>query len=226
APPRLEVERTDYGFRYAGVYPRVEADGSESDYVRIYQFVMPFQQFRAQQAAARGRGGDVIPQVRGHLWVPIDDETTWIYNWMYASDPDQPFTPEFVRQSEIGSGRGTDDEVGTQRKRTRANDWLIDRQMQKTENYTGIFGINSQDLAVQESMGPIVDRSREHLGTTDQAIMTMRQLFLAAIKDLQEGIDPPGVNPDSHRGVRAADVVLEKGARWQDAAQNLLAARR
>ncbi|HEY3117376.1 MAG TPA: Rieske 2Fe-2S domain-containing protein, partial [Chloroflexota bacterium] len=47
APPRLEVERTDYGFRYAGVYPRVEADGSESDYVRIYQFVMPFQQFRA-----------------------------------------------------------------------------------------------------------------------------------------------------------------------------------
>jgi phenylpropionate dioxygenase-like ring-hydroxylating dioxygenase large terminal subunit len=227
AAPALEVERTAYGFRYAGIYPRAEEGGEETNYVRMYQFVMPFQQFRAQQAAARTRGGreDSVPQVRGHLWVPMDDETTAVYNWMYACDPDKPFTPEFILQSEISSGRGPDGET-LARHRTRANDWLIDREMQRYENYTGIFGVNSQDLAVQESMGPIVDRSREHLGTTDKAIVMMRYLLLAAVKDVEEGLDPPGADPATYRGVRAADVVLPKDARWQEAASDLLVAKR
>ena len=92
------------------------------------------------------------------------------------------------------AGRGPDGEVGGQRRRTRANDWGIDRELQRMKTFTGIVGINNQDLAVQESMGPIVDRSREHLGTTDKAIVAARIIMAKA------------------------DV------RWQDAAQEMVLA--
>ena len=49
--------------------------------------------------------------------------------------------------------------------------------MQKTESYTGIDGINVQDRAIQESMGRIVDRSKEHLGPADKAIIQARKLL-------------------------------------------------
>ena len=99
--------------------------------------------------------------------------------------------------------------------------------MQRTRNFTGIEGVNSQDLAVQESMGRIVNRSREHLGTSDRAIIAMRQILLGAVRELREGgSEPPGVDPSSYAGVRAADVLLPKDARWQEAAsRDLVAAR-
>ncbi len=87
------------------------------------------------------------------------------------------FTPEYLENYERILGRGA---TGETRTRTRANDWLIDREMQRNQNFTGIPGTNTQDLAVQESMGRIVDRSREQLGATDRAIITARRLLLEA----------------------------------------------
>ena len=225
--PELEVERMPYGFRYAGIYPRTREDGVEEQYVRMYQFIMPFHQFRAQEAAARRGDSEVaVPQVRGHMWVPIDDENTWIFNWIYASDPEQPFTPEMKQAYETNAGRGPEGEVGNVRRRVRANDWLIDREMQRTVNFIGIPGTNTQDLAVQESMGTIVDRSREHLGSTDRAVIAMRQMLLDAIKTVEAGGDPPGLEPASYRHVKASDALLPREARWQEAAEELLVARR
>ena len=63
---------------------------------------------------------------------------------------------------------------------------MIDRSVQKTKTFTGIDGINTQDFALQEGMGPIVDRSKEHLGTTDRAIIVLRQLLLEAIDALEK----------------------------------------
>jgi len=60
--------------------------------------------------------------------------------------------------------------------------WGIDREAQRTETFTGIAGVNTQDHAVQESAGPIVDRTREHLGPADRAIIVARQLLLKAIE--------------------------------------------
>src|SRR5207247_8786356 len=77
--------------------------------------------------------------------------------------------------------------------RNRDNDWLIDRQVQKTETYTGIEGITTQDHAIQESMGPILDRSRERLGSTDHAIGPARRLLLQAAQTVREGGDPAGM---------------------------------
>jgi phenylpropionate dioxygenase-like ring-hydroxylating dioxygenase large terminal subunit len=218
--PQLEVERTDYGFRYAGI----RDVGDEGNYVRIYQFVLPFQQFRAHQLKGRRGSGRVpIPQVRGHLWVPMDDEQTMVFNWMHALEADKPFTPEAVAEYEASAGRGPEGET-TVRHRTRANDWLIDREIQRTRTYTGIAGVNTQDLAVQESMGPIADRTREHLGSTDKAIIMLRRILLEAIATVEQGGAPPGVDPATYRDVRAIELILPKDARWQDAARAALVA--
>ena len=73
---------------------------------------------------------------------------------------------------------------GFRSQRNKGNNYLIDRQAQKTETFTGITGINVQDRAVQETMGPIVDRSKEHLGPADRAIIVTRQQLMLAIKNM------------------------------------------
>ncbi len=220
--PRLEVERTAYGFRYAGV----RDIGEKGQYVRIYQFVLPFHQFRSAQVNyEQGQGSrKSIPQIRGHMWVPMDDENTLIFNWIFAIEENKPFTREYIDKYEAGAGRGPTGETRV-RHRTRANDWFIDREVQRSRTYTGIQGVNSQDLAVQESMGPIADRSREHLGTTDKAIIELRRLLLDSISDMKKGMAPRGVDPRTYRHIRAGDIVAPPGSNWRDTAKNMLAAK-
>ena len=220
--PRLEVERTAYGFRYAGI----RDIGDKGQYVRIYQFVLPFHQFRSAQVNyEQGQGSrKSIPQIRGHMWVPMDDENTLIFNWIFAIEQHKPFTREYIEKYEAGAGRGPAGETRV-RHRTRANDWLIDREIQRAKTYSGIQGVNSQDLAVQESMGPVVDRSREHLGTTDKAIIELRRLLLDSITDVKKGMPPRGVDPRAYRNIRAGDIVAPAGSDWRDTAKAMLAAK-
>ena len=87
-----------------------------------------------------------------------------------------------------------------------ANDYLLDREIQRTTSYTGIWGVNDQDRAIQESMGPIYDRRKEHLGSSDQAIITARRRLLNLARELQQGIEPfPASHGDAYH-VRAMDV--------------------
>ena len=80
------------------------------------------------------------------------------------------------------------------------NDHLISREVQQSRSYTGIEGIPVQDQAITESMGPIVDRTKEHLGTSDRMIMlTRRKLMRAAIALRDQGTVPAEV-----RGRRSA----------------------
>ena len=79
------------------------------------------------------------------------------------------------------------------------NHYLIDRQAQKTETFSGIPNSmgRAQDAAMTDSMGKIVDRTEEHLGTTDTAIIRMRRRLIMGARDLAEGIEalcgePPG----------------------------------
>jgi nitrite reductase/ring-hydroxylating ferredoxin subunit len=210
--PRLEVERTPYGFRYAGI----RTIGSE-DYVRVYHYVMPATQIRGFVSGMQGHNH--IPTIHGHFWVPIDDEQTNVYNFMYSFYPENPLPLDYAIAKETSSGRGPADLIpGTFRlKKNLANDYAIDRGVQKTKTFTGIAGINTQDYAVQEGMGPIVDRSREHLGTTDRAIIVTRQLLLEAADAVEAGGDVRGRDPGTYAGVRAADRLIPSGAPWQDA---------
>ena len=206
--PTLEVDVTDYGYRYVGIRPLEE----DETYVRTYHYIMPFTQIRPQQFRYRGREQ---PRAAGHFWVPMDDENCMVWNWMYSWG-DAPFTDE--ERLERASGNGPDhvDPRTFRSKVNRRNGWLIDRQVQKTETFTGIEGINAQDRGVQESMGPIVDRSKEYLGPADRAIIVTRRLLLQAVKTVEDGGDPPGADT-SYYHARAVERILPKGVGWRDA---------
>ena len=100
--------------------------------------------------------------------------------------------------------------------RNRQNSYLLDRHVQRTESFTGIDGVNVQDRAIQESMGPIVDRSREHLGPADRAVIQARKLLLEAVRTVSEGGTPKGIEP-TYAGLAAAEAVLPHGTDWRTA---------
>ena len=206
--PSHEVETTNYGMLFASVRPL----GEEGNYVRAYHFVMPFYSLRAAQM---GIGGEVKrPLVAGHMWVPMDDENCMVYDWIYSFG-ETPIDIKWRDEFEWGSGRGLEDRTADFRKtRNKTNNWMIDRRAQKTLGYSGIQGINTQDHAIQESMGPIVDRSQEHLGASDKAIIAMRRMLLQAARSVGEGVDPPGTGSEYYK-LRAIDKVLPAGAKWQ-----------
>ncbi|MBU0793200.1 MAG: hypothetical protein KJ752_04420, partial [Alphaproteobacteria bacterium] len=98
------------------------------------------------------------------------------------------------------------------------NDHLISREAQSTQSYSGIEAIPVQDQAVTESMGPVVDRTMEHLGTSDRMIvLTRRRLKWAATALREEGTIPPGVeDPDCYHDVRAGYALLPSEQDWLD----------
>src|SRR5205807_10429236 len=76
----------------------------------------------------------------------------------------------------------------------KTNNWLQDRALMKTSVYSGIpFGNHTQDAAVTESMGPIMDRTQEHLGESDSHVVAVRQGLFRAIEAVQGGHNPPGL---------------------------------
>ena len=109
-----------------------------------------------------------------------------------------------------------DTEDGFRAVRNRRNRYMIDRTVQKTQTYSGIKGTNTQDRAVQESMGPIADRTYERLGTTDRAIITSRRILLQAVKQVEAGGDPPGLEPTYYK-LRAIEKVVGADESWLDA---------
>jgi phthalate 4,5-dioxygenase oxygenase subunit len=216
--PQIDVERTAYGYRYSGVRRT-----SEHQWVRVYHYVMPAMQMRG---TIQGQDFHLTPRIDGHIWIPIDDENTWVFNFMYSHDPAAPLTLEEALRVETNGGRGPDDLLpGYRSVRNRHNDYLIDRQLQKTSTMTGIRGVNTQDFAVQEGMGPIVDRSKEHLGTTDRPIIAMRALLLEATRDAAAGKPPRGSNPADSHNVRPADHHVPLEQDWRIALRDELIAR-
>ena len=67
-------------------------------------------------------------------------------------------------------------------------------------------------------MGPVVDRSRGHLGSSDKAIIAYRRILLDVLRDFEQGVEPLGVDPKTYRKVRSADIVIPKEVRWQEVA--------
>lgn len=82
----------------------------------------------------------------------------------------------------------------------KANRYLQDRSLMADVVYSGIPRkyFQAQDLCVTEGQ-PILDRTAEHLGTSDHAIVAARAMIVRAIKDVREGLDPPGVVRDPER---------------------------
>jgi phthalate 4,5-dioxygenase oxygenase subunit len=104
-----------------------------------------------------------------------------------------------------------------------SNDYLIDRDKQRRrEDYTGIPGIHTQDQAITESMGAILDRGKEHLGTSDVMVIRVRRRLAEAARAFEErGVTPPGVDQPDVYGVRSGGALLPKDADWLEATAEL-----
>ena len=191
--PRIMLKETDYGFVYGGrrKYPEREAF-----HWRLTHWLMPT--------------FSLIPGTRwpigGRCWIPIDDYHTWVFNYWYNADA--PLAAE--DHDWMNAGVLTPPLVDPKtfiNLRNKANEYLLDRQMQRSVNFTGIFGGGTQDQAMTEGMGPIYDRRKEHLGTADTAVIAMRRILLRGVRRLQESNEPyPARHGEVYR-VRALDVV-------------------
>jgi phthalate 4,5-dioxygenase len=190
--PRLLLKETDYGLTYGAR----RQTGNGDYYWRVTQFMLPDYSLIPGPKWPRG----------GRCWVPIDDHRTWVFAYTY--NPDRALTDDELFPYTSGAQAFASLIPGTFRtKANKDNDYLIDRQMQKTENFTGIWGTRNQDTAVVESMGPIMDRTKERLGTADLAIITARRILLRTARRLQEGIEPYAASHGDVYRVRALDCV-------------------
>jgi hypothetical protein len=185
-------------------------------YWRITQWVMPC------FTAIPPRGDHPI---HGHFWIPIDDETCW--SWSYDYHPARDLSATEVQAMDDGHGIHVKLIPGTFIPvQNSSNDYLMDRAAQKAKvTYSGISGIAIQDSSLQESMGPIADRSKENLVSTDNGIIMARHRLIRATKALMDkDIAPPGVDV-AHQAIRSAAVVLPPDQPFMEAAKEALTVR-
>ena len=149
-----------------------------------------------------------------HVWVPIDDDNTMLYSVDYMAN--RPLNQDELALFREGLHTHTNNIAGTDRPvQNKDNDYLIDRQLQRSgRSFTGMKGLGIQDCALQETMGPVADRTIEHLGVSDTAIIKIRRLLLQALADLAAGAEPPGLKAASYR-VRSARFRLAQGRPFQ-----------
>ena len=103
------------------------------------------------------------------------------------------------------------------------NDYLMDRAAQKAGmTYSGVEGIAMQDASLQESMGPICDRTKENLVSTDNGIIMARHRLMRAAKALAEKGDHAARRRPRAPAVRSAAVVLPPDQAFKDAAKEAL----
>jgi phthalate 4,5-dioxygenase len=173
--PKMQFEPTSYGFRYAAI--RKPIRNPESDqYIRTTLFLAPFtvlippnDQYRLAQ-----------------MLVPVDDVNTMFYWVAWHPDPGKGISQEEWRKF-CGATVGVDLDENFRKKRTLQNRYLQDREAMRGGDFTGIHGIPTQDMAMWESMGPIADRSRDHPGQSDVAVVQFRRMMVAAAKKFGEG---------------------------------------
>jgi len=179
AAPKFLVKETDYGLAI-GARRNWDVD---QYYWRVTQFLMP--------------SFTLIPSEEGTpinftAAVPVDDTNMagFTVTWL----PSRPMNEDDIHIIESWTGAYAEVDPNTfEPVANRGNDYLIDRERQGRENFSGMRGFREEDIAVQEDQfgGPITDRSKEHLGTSDAGIIALRRRLLNSVRNLQHGYEPP-----------------------------------
>ncbi len=209
---RYQLCDTDFGFTCGAYRP---AGDPEHLYWRIAHFMFPF--YSLVPTGVLGTRREVS------LSVPMDDEHTMRFQ-MGVRDAKRS-------DQKVGMGSlmsptlpNTTDWYGRWRSpRNASNDYLLDRDMQRRgDSFTGIDAIDIEDIAMTELMGPVFDRTGEHLGSTDMAVIRLRRRLLTAAKALaEEGRTPPGVDDPEVYQQRSGGVVLHTDEDWLEATGDL-----
>ena len=216
--PRFEVLDTDYGVLIGA--GRDAPDGMR--YWRVTQHMMPFH-------TITGPYGD-NPIRNWRAWVPIDDTNVVVIGVNF-----HPLRPLTEVERERYATRSSVWNISPEMRAPRTsaafgawrplpnldNDFFQDREVQRTQNYSGISEFWAQDAAPQLSMGPVCDRTEEHLGTSDLAIITVRRRLIRAAEALDErGEEPPEVTKPEVYQVRADAVLIPAEQSWIEATED------
>ncbi|MBV1867034.1 MAG: Rieske 2Fe-2S domain-containing protein [Marinosulfonomonas sp.] len=211
--PVITLHDTDYGFVYGS-----RRDLDDAYYWRISQWMLPM------WSAIPPPIDDFVGN--GRAWVPIDDSHTMAFCYRYRTD--RPFKQSEVDMLDSGMlfpprterrpyvlphGYKIDAYVPTA---SFENDYFIDREHQKTKNFTGIWGVNEQDRSLQEAMPNmpghppgIVDRSTEFLVKSDLPTMSARRILTRLCKQLEQGQEPTKALESTQYGVRAISMISD-----------------
>jgi hypothetical protein len=137
-----------------------------------------------------GRPTNELEGYEIHTYVPADDTHCWRYDIGFRRD-------RAVRDDEVHRRKQINPDYT--RIRNARNNYLQDRQVQKKINFTGIEDFLNHDACATESMGAIFDRSREHLGVSDKAVIAVRKFLLNGVKEFAAGKEPPHILRDAAR---------------------------
>jgi phthalate 4,5-dioxygenase oxygenase subunit len=145
-----------------------------------------------------------------NIVMPIDDEHTdfWLINW----DPTGPLTAAAVDQV-LNLGQLSTNADNLYEDRVAADGrWGQDRELMARDPHSvGFKSLPIEDLAVTESQGAIADRSKEHLGASDIAIIRMRRALLEMVRVYQEtGVLPIYNQPIDYTNIRPVHELLDK----------------
>jgi hypothetical protein len=180
---------------------------------RINRWLAPFFSLIAAPSDPRG----------GRCFVPVDDSHVMVFQYLFH--PERPLTEAEVRRLQPNSPEKKEYTPALERcayplpngyvvdtwrdARNLGNDYLEDRRLQQTTNMSGIPAQRTQDACVVERQGegPIADRSRELLGSSDRSIMAMRRILLRAAQELLDGVEPANARHPENYSVRALEAV-------------------
>src|SRR4051812_3878030 len=202
--PRLQVQQTSFGFRYAAIR-RPIANSATHDYIRTTLFVAPFTV--------------LIPPNNmynlANLNVPCDDTSTTFY-FVAWSDTGPGIDAEAWRKF-CGAQPGIDLDARWRKKRSWDNFYLQDRKAMQLGDFTGIRGIPMQDMAMWETMGPIADRSKERLGASDLAIVEFRRIMVDAVRAFAAGGAAIGTQEPRvpQAKLRSYEGIVPKSTDWR-----------
>ncbi len=200
--PLYETEPTTYGMKAVSL--RNAGDGRT--YIRVAQFFFPF-----VVVVPSGMPGST----QMFAFAPVDDTHHLLFFGHYGQSRQKT-------HKDLGAVRDDvepDPRNFVELQGDRSNRWGQDRDRMKAGHFSGFTrSLIEEDVAVQVSMGPIVDRSKENLSATDVAVVHARRLILDAIALTAAGRLPPGstLAPELVHIPPAYDALLEAGESWRE----------
>jgi phthalate 4,5-dioxygenase oxygenase subunit len=201
AAPLYETEEVPFGMRQASL----RRAGDDRTYVRVGHYFFPF-----VVVVPNGYGS----ATHVFCFAPVDDTHHLVFFGNYGE------TPLSLREvSGALEGVLPDPRNFASFRGDRSNRWGQDRELMENGHWSGFArSAIEEDTVVQVSMGPIVDRTKENLSSSDVAVAQTRRLILDTIAAYEAGRLPPGGvrSPEGVRIPQPFDAVLDAGESWRE----------
>lgn len=192
--PRYEVEDAEWGVKAAAV--RALPNGRQ--YIRVTQYVLPFVSLIPGNST--NRTGSMF------ISVPIDNKSHLHFFGLWNEDA--PCATGAARLST--NVRDPENYVVL---RSDLPSWGQDREAMKNGHFTGFTeALLEEDMVVQASMGPIVDRTKENLRATDVGITHVRRKLLEEL----EAFEQREARAACGEVVRPLDIIASADYAWRE----------